>query len=103
MGALGQAYKQVILSTKARGERHGHPNPNPTDMLTVLKSTDGKNSVRNAVQAELEEGFANHQAEDPAGRKKVFDNQEWLFNAVHGLGGDLKDIFDVVQQIKEKV
>jgi hypothetical protein len=71
--------------------------------LEALKSADGKTTMRNAVQAELEEGFANHEAEDPAGIRKVFDNQEWLFNAVHGLMNDLKDISDTVQQIKEKV
>ncbi|HKO85960.1 MAG TPA: hypothetical protein VJ140_15710 [Actinomycetota bacterium] len=72
-------------------------------LLEGLKSTDGKNTLRSAVQAELEEGFANHKTEDPDKKEKVFENQEWLFEAVDGLMSDLKDINDAVQQIKEKV
>lgn len=74
--------------------------------LAALTSDDGKDTVRNAAQsavrAELVEGFANHKVDAHHDRNEVYDNQEWLFDAVESLSKDLKDIFDTLQQIKDK-
>jgi len=78
--------------------------------LAALTSPEGKSALGSIVQAELVKGFANHKVDAHADRKEVFNNQEWLFDAVDGLGNALKDINDalndinrVLQDIKDKV
>jgi hypothetical protein len=72
-------------------------------LVGALNANDGKKALRSAVQAELEEGFANHKTDGHADPKEVFSNQEWLFDAVDGLSKDLKDIFDILRELKDKV
>jgi hypothetical protein len=57
--------------------------------------------MREAVQAELEEGFANHAPGlSAAERKKVSPNQQWLFDTVDGLTSTTKDINDTLNDLK---